>query len=139
MSHKSGFTLFSLLPSGQSSAKLPVIWSSGQSVIQSSSHLFILSSGYPIIWSSSHLVNLSSCHLVIRTSGHLVIWSSGHLVILTHNVRTYWSASQTNTTLGLTGLLMFNLLCEVTFIPSILASRPHTWVIASTRQQYTNT
>merc|ERR1711978_297668 len=54
-----------LAASGQSSAKLPVIQSSGHQVNRSSSH--------PVICSSGHLVVRSFDHLVIRSSGHSVI------------------------------------------------------------------
>ena len=67
------------------------------------------------IWS---IVCEASCHLVTMSLGHSVIWSLGHLVTwslsdsvtwslistllltnkLTHNIRTYRSASQTNIT-----------------------------------------
>ena len=45
------------IPYGQSSAKLPVIMSTGQ--------LVIWSSGYPVIQSSSHPVIRSSCHPIV--------------------------------------------------------------------------
>ena len=90
------------IPYGQSSAKIPVIMSSGHLVIWpaiwSSGHLVIRSSSHPLTWSSSK----SSSHPVIQSSSHTVIKSSGHLVIF--NITTNgWTNG--HTTLGLTGLL----------------------------------
>merc|ERR1711978_778678 len=66
-----------LAASGQSSAKLPVIQSSGHQVNRSSSH--------PVICSSRHLVIImsSSCHhhVIIMSSSchhHVIIMSSCH-------------------------------------------------------------
>ena len=58
---------FENIPSGQSSAKLPVILSLGHSVTWSLGHL--------VIWSLGHLVTWSLGHLVIQSLGH-----SGHSV-----------------------------------------------------------
>ena len=90
------------IPYGQSSAKIPVIMSSGHLVIWpaiwSSGHLVIRSSSHPLTWSSSK----SSSHPVIKSYSHQVIWSSCHFQHYyermdewTHNIRTYRSASQT--------------------------------------------
>ena len=63
------------IPYSQSSAKLPVIWSSGHPVFQYSRQA---------IQSSGNLVIVSLCHHVIRhhVIRHPVIWSSCHLVIV---------------------------------------------------------
>ena len=66
------------IPYSQSSAKLPVIRSSGHQVIRSSGHLVIWSSGHLVIWSSGHQVNMSLDHAVIRSSSHQIIMSLDH-------------------------------------------------------------
>ena len=50
------------IPSGQSSAKLPVILSLG--------HLVTRSLGHPVIWSLGHLVTWSLSHSVTWSLGH---------------------------------------------------------------------
>ena len=102
-------TMMINIPYGQSSAKLPVIRSSGQSFIQSFSHpviqssrhsvipsLVIPSSGHLIIWSSSHLVIWSFGQPVLLSSGHLVIPSSGHPVIRSYGHPVIRLSCQTN-------------------------------------------
>ena len=67
------------IPSGQSSAKLPVILSLGHSVTWSLGPLVTWSLGHSVTWSLCHSVTLSLCHSVTR-SCHSVTWSHGHLV-----------------------------------------------------------
>ena len=76
------------IPSGQSSAKLPVTrslghlvirftWSLGHSIL---GHSVFWSLGHSVTQSLSHSFTRSLGHLVIRSLGNMVTWSHGHLV-----------------------------------------------------------
>ena len=77
----------------------------GHIVKWSHGHIVKWSHGHMVTWSHSHLVTWSLGHLVTWSLGHLVTWSLGHSITifnmltdgLTHNIRIYRSASQTNT------------------------------------------
>ena len=76
------------IPSGQSSAKLPVIlspsdpvtWSTGHSVTRSLGHSVTWSLGHPVTRSPGHPVTWSPGHSVTRSLGHPVTRSLGHSV-----------------------------------------------------------